>query len=262
MEQFNEERMILNMKKLGLILGMIVCIFCLTACGSATETETTPKLEISEDELNAYADQVVNDINSVVLNGMQAQFSADSVIAAALTSWESAQEDMGTFQNITGHETEIGEDSATVIVQISGTVHDAEVEILFDSNLAMTAITTNVQYSFTELMVKAAMNTAIGMGTVFVVLILISVIISGFVYIPKIQASFGGKKKTAETTQEAPKAAAPAAPVVESEEELSDDLELVAVIAAAIAASEGAASTDGLVVRSIRRANTNKWQRA
>ena len=94
------------------------------------------------------------------------------------------------------------------------------------------------------------------------VLILISVIISGFVYIPKIQASFGGKKKTAETTQEAPKAAAPAAPVVESEEELSDDLELVAVIAAAIAASEGAASTDGFVVRSIRRANTNKWQRA
>ena len=36
-------------------------------------------------------------------------------------------------------------------------------------------------------------------------------------------------------------------------EELSDDLELVAVIAAAIAASEGAASTDGFVVRSIKR---------
>ena len=36
-------------------------------------------------------------------------------------------------------------------------------------------------------------------------------------------------------------------------EELSDDLELVAVIAAAIAASEGAASTDGFVVRSIRK---------
>ena len=44
-------------------------------------------------------------------------------------------------------------------------------------------------------------------------------------------------------------------------EELSDDLELVAVIAAAIAASEGAASTDGFVVRSIKRAG-NKWQRA
>ena len=45
------------------------------------------------------------------------------------------------------------------------------------------------------------------------------------------------------------------------QEELSDDLELVAVIAAAIAASEGASSTDGFVVRSIRRAG-NKWQAA
>ena len=37
-------------------------------------------------------------------------------------------------------------------------------------------------------------------------------------------------------------------------EELSDDLELVAVISAAIAAYEGSGSTDGFVVRSIRKA--------
>ena len=40
---------------------------------------------------------------------------------------------------------------------------------------------------------------------------------------------------------------------VEEVEDETDDLELVAVIAAAIAASEGASSTDGFVVRSIRR---------
>ncbi|MDY3223361.1 MAG: hypothetical protein SOX11_09515 [Lachnospiraceae bacterium] len=38
-------------------------------------------------------------------------------------------------------------------------------------------------------------------------------------------------------------------------EEQSDDLELAAVIAAAIAAYEGAASSDGYVVRSIKRRN-------
>ena len=41
-------------------------------------------------------------------------------------------------------------------------------------------------------------------------------------------------------------------------EELCDDLELVAVIAAAIAAAEGT-STDSFVVRSIRRRPSNKW---
>jgi len=52
------------------------------------------------------------------------------------------------------------------------------------------------------------------------------------------------------------KAESPEVPVVE--ENLSDDLELVAVIAAAIAAAEGT-STDSFVVRSIRRRPSNKW---
>ena len=61
---------------------------------------------------------------------------------------------------------------------------------------------------------------------------------------------------------------APAAPVTfaapeveEEEEDLTDDLELVAVITAAIAASENT-SGDGFVVRSIKKANKRNWQRA
>ena len=42
--------------------------------------------------------------------------------------------------------------------------------------------------------------------------------------------------------------------MAEEIEELADDTELVAVIAAAIAAFEGKQSTDGFVVRSIRKA--------
>ncbi len=100
------------------------------------------------------------------------------------------------------------------------------------------------------------MNTLLGMGTVFVVLILISLIISLFGFIPKIQAKLSKKEKV-----NVVKPAAPVPAPVVVEEELSDDLELVAVIAAAVAASEGASSTDGFVVRSIRRAGS-KWQQA
>ena len=47
--------------------------------------------------------------------------------------------------------------------------------------------------------------------------------------------------------------------IVEKEEvDVTDDYELVAVIAAAIAASEGAASTDGFVVRSVRKVNRRR----
>lgn len=101
-------------------------------------------------------------------------------------------------------------------------------------------------------MTTAALNTLIGMGTVFAVLIIISGVISLFRFIPAIQNKFAKKKKAAQES-----VASAEAQIVNAEEDMdmSDDLELVAVIAAAIAASEGAASTDGFVVRSIRRAN-------
>lgn len=101
-----------------------------------------------------------------------------------------------------------------------------------------------------EAMSKASLNTLIGMGTVFIVLVLISLIISCFNVIPKIQGAFAKNKTEGQAVKEE------AVSAVQAEEQAvdeTDDLELVAVIAAAIAAYEGAASTDGFVVRSVIR---------
>ena len=87
-------------------------------------------------------------------------------------------------------------------------------------------------------------RTLMGMGTVFGVLILISLIIYCFRFIGDLQNL--GKKKTEEVVVEAK------VPEVVEEVPLTEDLELVAVITAAIAASEGT-STDSFVVRSIHR---------
>ena len=110
------------------------------------------------------------------------------------------------------------------------------------------SITVSTDYDMSELMTKAALNTLLGMGTVFLVLILISLLISCFNFIPRIQEKFRKKPVQAESTS-APVKAEPVAAAVEE----TDDTELIAVIAAAIAASEGAASADGYVVRSIIR---------
>ena len=69
-------------------------------------------------------------------------------------------------------------------------------------------------------------------------------------------------KKKKETPAPAPVSAAPApavVPAAEEEKVLTDDLELVAVIAAAIAASENT-SPDSFVVRSIRKSKKNNWR--
>lgn len=99
-----------------------------------------------------------------------------------------------------------------------------------------------------EIFRLAGLNTLLGMGTVFVVLIFISFIISLFKYIaPKAKAA------------PAPAAPAPApvqaAPEEEEEFEEDDQDILVAVITAALHATLSARGEDpeGFVVRRIRR---------
>ena len=106
----------------------------------------------------------------------------------------------------------------------------------------------------------AAINTVICLIMVFAVLIFISFLISLFKYIPMLEEKFS-KKEVKSAIAETAVQNTVAQIEVKEEEELSDDLELVAVITAAIAASTGT-STDGFVVRSIKRSNNSKWAKA
>ena len=86
---------------------------------------------------------------------------------------------------------------------------DADITFVFDEDLYLDSTTIDAHYSIGEIMEKAGLNTILGMGTVFVILIFISILISLFKYIPALEEKFKNKGK-AESTQEA--APAPAAP--------------------------------------------------
>lgn len=104
-----------------------------------------------------------------------------------------------------------------------------------------------------QLFTTALLNTLIGMGTVFIVLIFISLIISFFRYVPGIEKRLKGEeKKDPKISDTVPQIIRD----VEEEEELAGDEELAAVIMAAVMAYHAGTSsgTDKLVVRSIRRA--------
>lgn len=252
------------MKKSLLVLGMITCIFGLTACGTEKEEVTL----MSEEAAVAKGEEYVEKVVDIYESGNLEAYKEDEeykLFVKAVDSLESASEDMGSYMGIVSSEATVDEESAVVSVNVEGSSHDAVIEVIIEED-GVDSITTNVTYSFGESMEKAALNTLLGMGTVFVVLILICFLISCFKFI----SVFENKNKNkgadkAETPKAAPAPAPVAAPVAEAtvqEENLTDDLELVAVIAAAIAASEGRTTTDGLVVRSIRKANKNKWQNA
>ena len=114
--------------------------------------------------------------------------------------------------------------------------------------------------SIAEILEKALLNTLLGMGTVFIMLIFIAWIISMLKYIPGLIEKMTGKKTVEEPKKApAPEPAPVPVPAVETVLEEEVDLELVAVITAAVAASMGTESTDGFVVRSIKRAKNRKW---
>lgn len=248
------------MKKFLLILGMVTCLVGMTACGS--EESTAAEGASSEELEAAYAglgiEEFIESLDELVVNEAQDQVAGNAVYDMGLTSWETAKAELGTFNGITGHTIEGDEKEIIATVSIDGELHDADVVLVIDAQTYQpTSITVNVIKSFGEMMENAALNTLLGMGTVFIVLIFISLLISCFKYISVAQDKLSKKKKAAAPAP----APAPVAAVPAVEEAEEDDCELVAVIAAAIAASEGAASTDGFVVRSIKRRSA-KWQKA
>ena len=277
--------MILNMKKLLVVLCMLTCIFGITACGK-TEVEEPDFIKVMDDmEVEAaggvdyimqdmalyYYDFMVSCVENEVVESYAFQYEEEmGWLTSAATSYESALEDMGSVKNFAFatqeeyyaflDEIDVDMSKKEVIVNIplDGEKRDASVEIIFNKKGVVTSMTTNVENTFGELMLNAALNTLLGMGTVFAVLILISFIISAFKLISVFENAMKKKATQKEIKEEAVNNTIAQ---IEEREELADDLELVAVIAAAIASYEGT-STDGFVVRSIRKANRNKWLNA
>ena len=116
--------------------------------------------------------------------------------------------------------------------------------------------------SIEDAMAEAGVNTIIGISVVFMALLFISFIISLFKYINKFEQMLANRKANKNATLSPVPAATPA-PVAAPVEE-TDDLELIAVITAAIHAYEEAQGNvveGDLVVRSIKKRN-NRWQNA
>lgn len=121
-------------------------------------------------------------------------------------------------------------------------------------------------YTFGEKMSKAGANTLMGMGTVFVVLIFISLVIAQFERIGKLGTKISTwwanraedkaqKNQEAEVTAPSTKGTVKASVVSAVPQNPMDDKQLVAVITAAVVSANAAAGgTDRLVVRSIRKA--------
>ena len=272
-------------KRLLALVCMITCIFGLTACGSEEALTTFEQKKVDNAELMAkqaiipiltdylcdedtcaqilpdteLSELTMEEIAHVCEQTFGIEVDGYAVLTA-VESFDTALDTIGGIVEIGDATAKIDDDQIVVEVEVKGEKKNAKAEIIFSNDMFMRLESASLNPVSTtgELMGKAALNTLIGMGTVFVVLILISLIISLFGFIPKLQAASAKRKerkKAEKATGEKTGIDNAVAQITAQEEvaDAADDLELAAVIAAAIAAYEGSASTDGFVVRSIRR---------
>lgn len=260
------------MKKFMALICMIACIFGLTACGSEETLTEYEQYKIDNARqiagdyivpmLTQYMDDTrVHDLDEYTAEEIEYMLESQLGLQAdgyafttAVGSFYSAKASMGAVSEIGEISARIDKDTIIVEVEVIGEKKNGTAEIILSNDMfwKMQSAALNPQSSMGELMGKAALNTLIGMGTVFAVLILISFIISCFKIISRMQDN-AAKKAAKERGAAGVENAVAQIQEQEAAAEETDDLELAAVIAAAVAAFEGSASTGGFVVRSIRK---------
>lgn len=276
------------MKRLRLVISLASFVVCflfssvsvfadqsLDLSDALVQEETT----LSEEDQQTYADgkitmaQIKELFNTYITQGVSQLGECSKEELDYIAEQNGAQTDMfENFAKIVG-EDPCGEykdfDKIDVTEQEDGTIDAVTMLHYSKRDLKMTMhitifdklgpVPTSVEFSlpdsgeesFGDKMASALSNTIMGMGTVFAVLIFISLIISCFVFIPKIMEA-KEKHKSGKSDRVVVEQKAEQEVVISDNENSVDNLELIAVISAAIAASENT-STDSFVVRSIRR---------
>lgn len=229
-------------------LLVIVCVLSLAACGVASETAAVPaELELTDEQRQQWYDsasQFVLAMNEAVKTGQAEAQMDDPVYGPAFSGWENALRDIGEVQDIEGKSCTFTKKDGTVTVRVKGSRHDADVVFTMenaDQAYVVTAITTNVEYSMDEKVQQAGMNTVLGMGTTFAILILLALVITVFGTV--MNRAAGRTKKTVSKVSapgpaSAPVKAAEAPAADNAAEPAPGEDELIAVISAAVAAAE------------------------
>ncbi|MCR5508638.1 MAG: OadG family protein [Lachnospiraceae bacterium] len=277
------------MKKFLSVLCVCICLFGLTACD-----QTKPVAPEDEEIVVGYSEVIAGyllpeapevygyffggeitglddftnggaEYTEVIFDSLGFPVDGNGFLTG-IESWKGAVKEAGSFVSIGESTVKYGNKGDTLIVDTDAQFEnkDAVVEFIFEDgyNKKLTSFAVNLNYTFGEKMEKAGLNTLLGMGIVFIVLILLTLLIGCFDFINKAQSSAASRKKQSE--EGSGTAQTPAGPVTPAAD--AGDDEIAAVIAAAIAAYESesgssAGEAGGYFVRSIKRSSNSKWNK-
>lgn len=258
-----------KIRKILVFMCVLTCAFALSACGKSEDKKVSFEYDESDlvSAVTSNTETVADWEDSTIEEAMESyddSVESEKTLKDGLEQFKNARSESGDFKGFYMDEDNnpkytLTKEDDSVTIKIKAKFEKRDVNItytfgLIDKTLSITSITYEPKYSIGEKMSKAALNTVMGMGTVIVVLVFLTAFISLFVYIGKAEKAIAdrknGKKKDVDSTFEQ----------ITTKEEIDaeNDTELVAVITAAIAASQQ--SGDGFVVRSIKRVSNRNWK--
>jgi len=255
-----------NIKKFLVLLSMLACVFSITACDNVSSSNKSTGKAMTYDESSVKA-SITSDLQSLSNDYSDEQLTTmkDNVEVEAgklITNWINVRKELGTFVEITSCDFDATATTLTANAQCTYSLRKTAFTISFDADGAITNSSFSPEYTLAEKMERAGLNTLIAISIVFAVLLLISALISSFKFIHRFEQnkmheeenrSVSSRTFNKEVVQTVQKEAYDIDEI--------NNMELVAVITAAIAALEGT-SSEGFVVRSIRKVNKNRWLKA
>ena len=201
---------------------------------STAESLSQTIVELSQEEIDDYRE------------------SGDEFTVNTMEVWENSRKELGEFESMGESMVEKTTTGYSVKIPAQFSEQNAEIVYLFDQTGVPISFSMDIQYPLSALLKRAGMNTLMGLGIVFAMLIFLTLVISLFRFIGK------KEEKPQKEIEDLPRPAqAQRQPQPVDMQDNLDEQELIAVIAGAIAAYEGT-STDSFVVRSIRKSNRRK----
>lgn len=195
-----------NIKRFFVLFCVLACVFSMTACTNTISSDSA-KTSLKDMKVNQYASDMVQWAEDMLVyldQTSDAQIKADGEAAKTLSyvngkvyvvnmqgmndktiefynSWVKTREDLGALKSIDKEDVRVSDETGTLCTIAINATYETRTcafELVIDDDFNLDSGAINPTYTTGEKMEKAVLNTVLGMGTVFIVLIFISYIIS------------------------------------------------------------------------------------
>jgi hypothetical protein len=245
----------LNLKRIAMGLTMAVCLlsFSISSKAETAPQQVDPNAQSQLEQIAEPFLQMFVDLKDEDVEKFKTQAEQAAIFSKAADSWKSLKPELGELVSI-GDDVKI----TTTPEGYSATVNAVFEKKSITFTVAMdSTLTKIVSVDFTPEKSANSQEDLYGWLAVGAIVLVVAIIC--------VRKFNGGSDDSSEESSTSAPEVVSSAPQVETtsqaEVNLMDDMELVIVLIAAIAASTGS-SPSGLVVRSIKRAPASKWKNA